>query len=156
MISFDVSTHIHRPLRQVFCFVATPENDFQWQYGTLASARISEGEIGLGSLFRAVGHFMGQRMESVFEVTGFEPNIAYGYRSLSGPMVSQTIYTFGMMGGRTEIRLSVQINPGNSFKPNVIMIEKRVKKQYRENLALLKDVLEVSRMERSPQPPAQG
>ena len=44
MISFDLNTHIYRPLKQVFAFVATPENDFQWQYGTLASTQISKAK----------------------------------------------------------------------------------------------------------------
>ncbi len=59
MISVDLSIHIYRPLKQVFTFVATPENDFQWQYGTLASAQISKGEIGIGTLFHTTEYFMG-------------------------------------------------------------------------------------------------
>ena len=81
MIRFDLSTHIYRPLIQVFAFVATPENDFQWQYGTLASAQLSRGEVGLGTLFRVVGHLVGRRIETVYEVTVFEPNKSYGRSS---------------------------------------------------------------------------
>ena len=50
MISLELSTQIHRPLSQVFAFITTPENDFQWQYGTLASERVSNGEVGEGTL----------------------------------------------------------------------------------------------------------
>jgi Polyketide cyclase / dehydrase and lipid transport len=148
MIRFDLNTYIYRPLKQVFAFVATPENDFHWQYGTLVSAQISKGEIGVGALFRAVGHFMGRRIESVYEVTEFEPNKRYGFRSLSGPMDSHTLYTFEIMEGSTKINISTQINPGDLFKPNDTTAEKAVKKQYRENLALLKDVLEASPTDR--------
>ena len=151
MVNLDLRTHIYRPLRQVFRFVATPENDFQWQYGTLASDQLSNGEMGMGSLFRAVGHFMGQRMESIFEVTEFEPNRRYGFKSLSGPLVSQTLYTFEMQEGKSELHVTVQLNPENHLKPATILVEKRLKKQYRENLALLKSVLEASQVDRSPQ-----
>jgi len=68
MINFNISTMIYRPIKQVFDYVSTPENDFQWQYGTLVSARLLEGEVGLGVHFRSVGHLMGQRAQSVFEV----------------------------------------------------------------------------------------
>jgi len=34
----------------------------------LVSARLLEGEVGLGVHFRSVGHLMGQRAQSVFEV----------------------------------------------------------------------------------------
>ena len=80
MIRFEINTHIYRPLRQVYHFVTTPENDFQWQYGTLTCARLTDGEVGLGTLFRGVSHFMGQRVENIFEVTGFELNRIYSYK----------------------------------------------------------------------------
>jgi len=147
MISFDLDTYIYRPLKQVFNFIATPENDFQWQYGTLTSVQISAGEMGIGSLFRAVGHFMGQRIESVYEVTEFEPNQRYGFKSQSGPMDSYTLYTFEVLKGSTKINVSTQVSPGDLFKPGNIAVEKKVKKQYRENLALLKGILEADRME---------
>jgi len=153
MIHFDLGIHIVRPLRQVFQFVTTPENDFQWQYGTLASTRLSQGEIRPGSSFRVVGHFLGQRMESICEVTGFEPYKRYGYSSQSGPILSNTAYSFEMKEGSTELRLSVQIDPGESFKPGIAVTEKRLKKQYKENLALLKEILETAPVERMAQAP---
>lgn len=146
MISFDLNTNIYRPLQQVFSFVATPENDFQWQYGTLTSIQISEGEIGIGTVFRSVGHFMGNRVESVYEVTEFEPNKSYGFKSRSGPMDSHTVYTFEVIGGSTKMNLSTYIRPGDLLKPESIGIEKKVKKQCRENLALLKGILEADRI----------
>jgi hypothetical protein len=149
MISFELSTHIYRPLSQVFVFVTTPENDFLWQYQTLASARVSGGEVGLGTLFRAVGHFLGQRMERVFEVTSFEQNKIYGYQSLSGPVTSQTLYHFEIMGARTVLRMAVQLDSANSLSPVGNMAEKRVKKQYRQDFDLLQNVLETTPLQRS-------
>jgi hypothetical protein len=146
MISFDLNTNIYRPLNQVFSFVATPENDFQWQYGTLTSTQISEGEISIGTVFRSVGHFMGHRIESIYEVTEFEPNKSYGFKSRSGPMDSHTLYTFEVMGGSTKINIFTRISPGDLLKPDSLAIEKKVKKQYRENLALLKGILEADRV----------
>ena len=142
MIHFDLSTHIYRPLNQVFAFVAKPENDFQWQYGTLASTQLSLGEISTGTLFRAVGHLMGRRVETMYEVTVFELNKRYGFKSVSGPLTSYLLYTFEMAGGGTKISLSTETNPGDAFKPGDIMIVKKLKKEYKDNLALLKNVLE--------------
>ena len=142
MISFDLNTHIYRPLKQVFSFVTLPENDFQWQYGTLASTQISNGKMGVGSLFRTVGHFMGRRIEGIYEVTEFEPDKRYGFKSLSGPMDSHTLYTFEVTEGSTKINISTRVSPGDLFETGNVTAEKKVKKQYRENLALLKGVLE--------------
>lgn len=142
MIQFDISTDIYRPLQQVFAFVAVPENDFYWQYGTLMSDKISKGGMGIGTLFRRVGHCMGQRIESTYEVTEFEPNQRYGFKSLSGPMDSHTLYTFEIIKGSTRISDSTQISLSEPFKSNPMTAEKTLKKEYKENLALLKDFLE--------------
>jgi len=146
-MKFDLNTDIYRPLTQVFAFVTTPENDFHWQYGTLMSEKISKGEMGVGTLFRVVGHFMGRRIESVYEVTEFEPNNRYGFKSLSGPMDSHTLYSFGAMKGSTRISNSTQVSLGAPFKSNPTTVEKSIKKECRENLALLKNILESSRAE---------
>ena len=146
IIRFDLSTHIQRPLAQVFTFVATPDNDFQWQYGTLASTQISHGETRLGTLFRAVGVVMGRRIETQYEVTVFEPNQRYGFKSISGPLDCSRLYSFEMSASGTRLNLSTEADPGDLFNPNDITALRRFKKQYKENLAMLKSVLEAQRI----------
>jgi hypothetical protein len=145
MINFSLNAQIYRSLKQVFSFVTTPENDFQWQYGTLSSTQLSKGEVGIGTLFHTIGHFMGRRVESTYEVTEFELNKKFGFKSLSGPMHSHTLYTFEVIQGSTRINIATQASPGDLFKTADIIVEKKVKKQYRENLVILKDVLEARR-----------
>jgi hypothetical protein len=143
MMNLDTSTMICRPVTQVFDFVSTPENDPQWQYGTLASARLSEGVSTIGTLFRSIGHLMGRRVQSTFEVTEYEPNRKYGFKSLSGPLQSYTSYIFEIDRGCTQIDISTQVNVVNLLQLNEEVLEKRMKKQLKENLAMLKDLLEV-------------
>jgi hypothetical protein len=148
MIRFDLNAHIYRPLKQVFTFVATPENDFQWQYGTLACTQISPGEVGIGTLFRAMGHLMGRRIETVYEVTVFESGKRYGFKSVSGPVDSYTLYTFEGVESGTKINLSTETDPKDAFIPNESIAVKRFKKQCKENLAMLKTVLEAHQIVR--------
>jgi uncharacterized protein YndB with AHSA1/START domain len=146
MINLNISTMIYRPVKQVFDFVSAPENDFQWQYGTLASARISDDVHEVGNSFRSIGHLMGRRVQSTFEVTEYEPNKKYGFKSLSGPLHSQTDYTFEMADGSTRINVSTQANVVNFFQVDEGILEKKMKKQLKENLAMLKDLLEAKRI----------
>jgi uncharacterized membrane protein len=146
MINLNINTMIYRPIRQVFDFVSAPENDFQWQYGTLASARLSEGNSAIGTLFRSIGHLMGRRIESTFEVTEYALNKKYGFRSLSGPLNSQTSYTFEIADGSTRVTVSTQANPVNFFQMGDGILEKKMKKQLKEDLAMLKEILEAKQM----------
>jgi hypothetical protein len=144
MIVLTSSTLINRPVKQVFDFISTPENDFQWQYGTLASTQISEGTIRVGTFFQTIGHLMGYRIRRTFEVTEYEPNKRYGFKSRSGPLQSYTSYTFEATRGRTKIDISTQAIAVNSFELDEGVLEKKMKKQLKEDLVLLKDILEQS------------
>jgi uncharacterized membrane protein len=137
---------IYRPIKQVFDFVSTPENDFQWQYGTLTSARLSEGSSYIGALFRSVGHLMGHRVESTFEVTEYIPNKNYGFKSLSGPLHLQTSYIFEIASGSTKVTISTQANPVNLFQVGEGILERKMKKQLKEDLAMLKEILEAKQI----------
>ena len=142
MIRFDSNKLIYRPIKEIFDFIAASENDFQWQYGTLASGQITEGAARVGAFFRSIGHFMGRRMESTFEVTEYEPASKYGFKSLSGPMHSQTLYTFEVTGGGTQVNVSTQASAVNLFQAPEGILEKQMKKQLKDNLAMLKNILE--------------
>jgi hypothetical protein len=149
VICFDLNTHIYRPLVQVFAFVTTPENDFQWQYGTLACDRVSGGEMGLGTLFRAVNHLLGRRIELIYEVTEFDRNRRYGFKSVSRLVDSHTLYTFEISQGGTKVTLSAQTDPKQLAGPSSAIVGKQFKKQYKENLAMLKSVLEAQQIVRT-------
>lgn len=146
MINLNVSTIIHEPIKQVFDFVSAPENDVKWQYGTLMAARLPDGVDKLGSFFRSIGHLVGRRNQGLFEVTEYELNSKYSVRSLSGPLHLQTSYSFESVRGSTKISISTQASADNSFQINELLMERKMKKQLKENLRLLKDLLEAKRI----------
>jgi hypothetical protein len=133
----------------VFEYVSAPENDFQWQYGTLATDRLTEGASAAGSFFRSIANLMGHRVVSTYEVTEYEPNKKYGFASRSGPLQSQTSYTFEMANGGTKITVTLQANAVNFFQMKDGALSKGMKTQFRDNLAMLKELLEGRRILRS-------
>jgi uncharacterized protein YndB with AHSA1/START domain len=142
MINLISSTLIERPVQQVFDFVSTPENDFQWQYGTLATARLSKGNSLMGTFFRSIGHLMGRRNLVTFEVTEFEPNEKYSFKSLSGPLHSSTSYILENVSGRTRINIFIQASAPDFFHITEKLIWKTMKTQLEEDVARLKTLLE--------------
>ena len=142
MINLNLSTVICKPVTQIFDFVSTPENDFQWQYGTLAANKLSMDVGALGTFFRSVGHLMGHRVQGTFEVIEYAPNSEYGFKSLSGPLHSQTSYTFENTKGGTKITMFTRAHVVNFFQMNERLFGKQIKKQLKENLTLLKGLLE--------------
>jgi len=142
MIHLNSSVMIYRPIKQVFDFISAAENDFQWQYGTLESGQVSAGAIGVGTFFRSIGHLMGRRLHGTFEITEYEANKKYGFKSLSGPLQSQTLYTFEIAGGSTKINVSTQTSVADFSQTREGVLEKQLRKQLKENLIMLKGILE--------------
>lgn len=133
---------ISTPIKQVFNFVSTPENDFQWRYGTLATASLTNGLGTAGTFFRSIGQLMGRRNLSTFEVTEYELDKKYGFKSLSGPLHSKTSYTFESVNGGTRIDIVIQARLSNFFQVTEGTMGKMMKKQLREDIGKLKNVLE--------------
>jgi len=150
MISINETTLILRPVWEVFNFVTNPKNNYRWQYGSLVSAQISEGEIKVGTEFGSFGHFMGRRIQSNFEVTDFEANKSYGFETVSGPIQLQTSYSFESVTNGTNVMVSSLINPGGFFKLVDPIVSRVAKKQFKENLAKLKELLESMELNRKP------
>ena len=151
MINLNIDTIICIPIQKVFDFVSNPENDSQWQYGTLAAARISEGSTQEGTFFRSIGHLMGRRNTSTFEVTEYEPNKKYGFKSLSGPLLSRTLYVFEMAGANTRVNISTNASIVHLFRVHESILKKQMKKQLKENLSMLKNILEATRVPPAPE-----
>ena len=142
MITFDLNIHVHHPINQVFDFVASPPNNQRWHYGTLDSTTLSPVSGGAGSFFQTIGHFMGRRTSGTFEVTDYEPNKKYGFRSISGPLVTKTLFHFAMDGLFTRIVVHTAVESKDYFHVSEQTTARKMKKQFKENLEALKKVLE--------------
>jgi hypothetical protein len=85
---------------------------------------------------------MGHRIQGTFQVIDYEPNRKYGFKSLSGPLHSQTSYTFEIANGGTRITMSVRARMVDFFQMDEHLLGMKIKKQLKENLSLLKGILE--------------
>jgi hypothetical protein len=151
MINLNMSTMIYRHVKQVFDFVSTPENDFRWQYGTLATARLPQDSSALRSFFRSIGHLMGRRNLGTFEITEFEPHQKYSFKSLSGPVHSSTSYTLEDISGRTGFNISIQASAPRFFEITEKLLWSTMKIQLEENVTSLKTILEENSTTSRPQ-----
>jgi len=91
MFNLKVGTLIEAPIKRVFDYMSTPENDFQWQYGTLATATITNRYNGKGVYFRSAGHLLGRRNLGTYEVIESNSNLKYRFKSITGPSIRKPL-----------------------------------------------------------------
>jgi len=144
MINLDLGALIDRPVKDVFAFVADPNNMSKWNSAVVSLQQITPGTVGVGTKFKSIGEMMGRRIEGEMQVTAFEPDSHCGYQVNAGPMQVNLNLSFKTVGTGTKISLNAQGNPAGIFKLAEPVMAGRVKSMMEENLARLKSVLEKS------------
>lgn len=142
MRRMEVSVTIDRPVEEVFAYVTHPENDTQWQSAVLESGLVGEGPMGVGAKVREVRELMGRRLESVAEVTEYEPNVKIGHKSTSGPVEYEAWYTFEPVDDGTKLTIAGQADIGGFFKLAEGLVARQFEKEMQAALTALKDILE--------------
>jgi len=143
MAKTETTILIHRPITQVFAFVANPENLPRWASRTYDITKTSEAALGVGTTFMGVGRFLGQRIESHQEVIEYEPNWKYATRSNSGPLTFVLRYSFEPVAGDdTQITFIAEVQPGLFLKVAEAIFISAVKRLYQNDLSCLKELLE--------------
>ena len=142
MINLDLGTLIDKPVKDVFAFVANPNNMSKWNSAVVSLQQITPGAVGVGTKFKSVGEAMGRRIEGELQVVSYEPDTKCGFQLQTGPMQMNLTMSFKTVGTGTKLSLNAQGNPAGVFKLAEGMLAGRVKSMMEENLARLKSVLE--------------
>ena len=142
MINLDLGTLIDKPIKDVFAFVANPNNMSKWNSAVVSLQQITPGAVGVGTKFKSVGEAMGRRIEGEMQVVVYEPDTKCGFQLQAGPMQMNLTMAFKTVGTGTKLSLNAQGNPAGIFKLAEGVMAGRVKSMMEENLVRLKSVLE--------------
>ena len=142
MVRMETSIVINRPLEEVFAFTANFENQPKWQSRLLEVRKTSEGPIGVGTTWRLVAKFLGQRIEFEQECTEYEPNRTYAGKSTSGPFPIYGRQTYERVEGGTRLNVTGEVQPGGFFKLAEPLVMRLLKRMTKSDLANLKDLME--------------
>ncbi|MGH8946693.1 MAG: SRPBCC family protein [Acidimicrobiia bacterium] len=141
----EESIEVNRPPEDVFAFFDDRRNDSRWMETVVSSEWVDEGEpTGLGRRGRMVMHTP-RLTEFEDEVTEYEPGRRVGHRSVSDSMTVLTAcYADPVPGGtRATVVLEPERLPGGPFgKLATPFIERTVRRNFRADLARLKQILE--------------
>ena len=142
MINLDFGVLIDRPVKDVFAFVANPNNMSKWNSAVVSLEQVTPGAVGVGTKFKTVGEMMGRRIEGEMQVTAYEPDTQCGFQVQAGPMQVNLTMTFKTVGTGTKVSLNAQGTPGGLFKLAEGVMAGQVKSMMEGNLARLKSALE--------------
>jgi hypothetical protein len=133
---------IHRPIADVFDFVADERNEPRFNLQMTSVDKLSDGEIGLGTRFSAEIMSGGKPVSMVIEFTSFERPQRLGSRTTMSGMVILGELTFEGLGDATRMWWAWDMHPVGAMrliKPLIVFMGRR---QEREIWTSLKKCLE--------------
>ena len=142
MIKQDFTQEIKAPVEKVFAYVTDFRKNAEWQEGVMESSQTPDGPTALGTKFKTVRTFLGQKLDATGEVTEFEPNKKFAFKSTSGPIKFSLWQTFESAAGGTKLSLKVEMEAGGFFKLAEGALAGNLKKTFEDQAAKLKSVLE--------------
>jgi uncharacterized membrane protein len=142
VITLETSFEIERPVEIVFAYVADMRNTPQWEAAVKEAQVSPDGPPAVGTQVKAVGTFLGVKLEATFEITALEPNRCFTYKGGAGPAVGETTYRFEPVGAGTRLSATFHLEPGGLFKLAEPLLASQTKKQMEADGQRLKALLE--------------
>lgn len=148
MFTVSVETTVHRPVEEVFAFLADAENDSRWCPSVKEIERIEGEDPGPGAKYRMVHEPGGMRFEATVETTHFEPHERIEWRTTDSGHELHIVYELEPVDGsaKTRLRQTSQVQtrgwlrlPGWLFEG---YIKRDMKKEMTKQFQNLKDLLE--------------
>jgi uncharacterized membrane protein len=141
-MEYETSFVINRPIDEVFAFTTNQENQPKWQSRLLEMKKTSDGPIGVGTTWRSVVKFLGQRIEGTTVITEYELNRTYAGRSTSGPFPVEARQSYEPVEGGTRVTFTIKAEPGGFFKVAEPVLLNLYKRQAEAETASLQEFME--------------
>ena len=141
-MKIEHSVVIEQPIEKVFAYLADAEKNPIWQAGVIEVEKITEGDIGQGTIIREVRKFLGQRIDATYEITEYELNSKLTSKTTSGPIQVTLSTTFETVEGGTRVSIVSEGETGGFFKLAEPIVTRIIERQFKTDLSSLKDILE--------------
>lgn len=142
MVRAEESIFVERPIEEVFAYLTDLDRVPEWQTNVLFLQPQSAGGLRAGAQLVELRKFLGRKVESVVEVTEYEPPHRYTIKVQSGPIPFEISNVLSESGGGTRIDAVVEGEPGRFFGLVEWRVVKAVERELWNSLATLKDILE--------------
>jgi len=146
MAVIEFQTRVNAPPEKVFAYVADLEKHVEWS-NSGEIRKTSEGPIAAGSTYESQEKGpMGRTMKEKVEVTEYQPNERFGWRSY-GPMGAHLDWSFELRPENGVTLLIQRLEPPSGLLATAILklvAERQMRKEVPQGLARIKEKVEAS------------
>ncbi|GHO73833.1 hypothetical protein KSD_16040 [Ktedonobacter sp. SOSP1-85] len=140
-MKFSNSILIHRPTVNVFDYLAHLENLPRWNYAIQETRKISQGPIGVGSVyqqFRTLPKPMEEKLTIKVYESGHHLVVSGGFAYFQG----EASYTLDSFGDDTRLTNEIELHAPGALNALAPLSTLGIKSAVAQNLTVLKELLE--------------
>jgi carbon monoxide dehydrogenase subunit G len=141
------SVWVNRSPAEVFAYLSDPRSSARWTAG-LIEASTAGHQLAPGTTLHIVGHLLGERLESLAEVTHYERDRVLCCKSVSGPVPYWVGFTLDRLGAGVEVTQTVEADV-RFFRLPEELVRRVAQRQLEHDLATLRDLIETQGSPRS-------
>lgn len=144
MATFEHSAEIHRPVDEVFAFLAEPANLPRWQTSPLDVRPHRRGPLRPGVEVTEVRRFLGRVMETTWICTEHRPSLRSVIESEEGPVPFRGTWELEPAGGATRFTWRLEAG-GLAARAAGSLVAHATRRELAANTLRLKELLEQKR-----------
>ena len=142
MIELEHSVVINRPVQEVFSYITEVKNLPTWMTELVDAKLTSKGHIGVGSTINTSVNLLGRQLENTQQLTEYELDSKFAIKSTSGPVHTEDEFIFKPDSDGTIVTRITKGELGGFLKLTEPLIVRMLDRQFDNNFANLKDLLE--------------
>jgi uncharacterized membrane protein len=142
MTQIERSIVIDRPVEDVFAFTHDISKNTLWQTTLVESKPLTDGPLQVGSRWQDARRFLGKRVETVMELTEYEPSRSSAMKMVEGPVPLEARYQLEPVNGSTKLTATGELDAHGFFKVAEPVFARMAARELESSLGHLKDLLE--------------
>ena len=143
MVDVRTEIEIHRPRRDVADYASNPDNALAWYEHIKEVEWNSAKPLEVGSRIVFAAHFLGKRLDYIYEVKDLVPGERFVMATAEGPFPMETTYSWeDTEDGGTMMFLRNRGQPRGFSRVTALLLAGAMRRANRKDLRRLKAVLE--------------
>jgi carbon monoxide dehydrogenase subunit G len=143
MVRFEFELEIDSPVAEVWDELTDPGKAIEWQTSLVTAEKVADEPIGVGTRIHDERRFLGRRIDSLVEVTEYEPERVFTIKGLTGPVRFEIHQRLEPLAeGCTRVQVFAEADPHGVSRLAAPLIARTAEHELRRDFDHLKETLE--------------
>jgi carbon monoxide dehydrogenase subunit G len=143
MVSFEFEVEIESAVAEVWVELTDPAKATEWQTSLVSAEKVGDEPMAVGTQIHDERRFLGRRIDSLVEVTEYEPERVFTIKGLTGPIRFEIHQRLEPLAERrTRVKVFAEADPHGVSRLAAPVLARTAEHELRRDFDRLKETLE--------------